>query len=58
VAHGQRLEWCHAAVPAHEFRARGVDDVEGRYLKRRYGAVLLFDDEMLEVLVASEDDSD
>lgn len=41
--------------PLTEFRVRdGLDDVEGRYLKGRYGAVPFFDDELLAALVGPE----
>jgi AAA15 family ATPase/GTPase len=45
--------------PLTEYRVRdGLDDVEGRYLKGRYGAVPFFDDEMLETLVGLERDGE
>lgn len=45
--------------PLTDYRVRdGLDDVEGRYLKGRYGAVPFFDDEILEALVALERDSE
>jgi hypothetical protein len=44
--------------PLTEFRVRdGLDDVEGRYLKGRYGAVPFLDDEYLSALVDTERDS-
>jgi hypothetical protein len=45
--------------PLTEYRVRdGLDDVEGRYLKGRYGAVPFFDEEILEALVGPERDGE
>jgi AAA15 family ATPase/GTPase len=40
--------------PLTEFRVRdGLDDVEGRYLRGRYGAVPFFDEDLLDMLIGT-----